>query len=136
MTNFEWLRERLKKQRDADVTRAYETGKRDGEAVSRVEIERLKADIKNLLAHNRRCEEENKRLTAERDALANWQRNALKEIERLTAVAEAAKELLACIDYNPGGYDFRPYYTLRRSSQLCDSDGAVIRLRRALEGTL
>lgn len=44
----------------------------------------------------------------------------------------AAEELLREIELRPGGYDYRPYYALRPSSQLNDPDAAVIRLRQAV----
>jgi len=62
--------------------------------------------------------------------------NALP-IRALTAAPDlvrAAKDLLACIERNPGGHDYRPYFSLHRDSQLHDTSGAVIRLRKALEG--
>jgi hypothetical protein len=46
---------------------------------------------------------------------------------------KAAEEVIGCIERNPGGYDFRPYFSLRRTSQLYDTDGAVIRLMKAVE---
>lgn len=44
----------------------------------------------------------------------------------------AAEELLSQIELIPSGYDYRPYYLFKPSSQLNDPDGAVIRLKKAV----
>jgi hypothetical protein len=54
-------------------------------------------------------------------------------MENKNELRDAAEALLAEIELHPGGYDYRPYYVFRPKGQLNDPDGAVIRLKKAVE---
>lgn len=54
-------------------------------------------------------------------------------VKNTKELLSAAEHLLGEIELRPGGYDYRPYYALRNSSQLNDPCAAVIRLRQAVE---